>query len=96
MPAAILILLTGVFLVLQSDVYDFGSLFVTIGFFTVVVGALLGAFVFGPVSKRAADAIDAGDDTGAKAATGRLATFGVVDTLLVLATITVMVLRLAV
>jgi hypothetical protein len=96
MPAAILILLTGVFLVLQSDVYDFGSLFVTIGLFTVVVGALLGAFVFGPVSKRAADAIDARDDTGAKAATGRLATFGVVDTLLVLATITVMVLRLAV
>jgi hypothetical protein len=94
MPAAILILLTGIFLVLQSDVYGFGSLFVTIGFITIVIGALFGMFVFGPVSKRAADAIDAGDTGGIKAATGRLATFGVIDTILVLVTITVMVLRL--
>jgi len=94
MPAAILILLTGVFLVVQSEVYDFGSLFVAIGFVTIVIGALLGIFVFGPVSRRAADAIDAGDSEGTKAATGRLATFGVIDTLLVLGTITVMVLRL--
>lgn len=94
MPAAIVILVTGIFLVLQSDVYGFGSLFVSIGFVTIVIGALLGIFVFGPVSTRAADAIDAGDTAGAKAATGRLAAFGVIDTLLVLTTITVMVLRL--
>jgi uncharacterized membrane protein len=94
MPAAIIILLTGVFLVLQSDAYDFGSLFVGIGFLTIVIGALLGIFVFGPVSKRAADAIDAGDSAATKAATGRLAMFGVIDTLLVLTTITVMVVRL--
>jgi uncharacterized membrane protein len=94
MPAAIVILVTGISLVLQSDVYGFGSLFVSIGFVTIVIGALLGIFVFGPVSTRAADAIDAGDTAGAKAATGRLAAFGVIDTLLVLTTITVMVLRL--
>jgi uncharacterized membrane protein len=94
MPAALVILVTGIFLVLQSDVYGFGSLFVSIGFVTIVIGALLGIFVFGPVSTRAADAIDAGDTAGAKAATGRLAAFGVIDTLLVLTTITVMVLRL--
>jgi hypothetical protein len=94
MPAAIVILVTGISLVLQSDVYGFGSLFVSIGFVTIVIGALLGIFVFGPVSTRAADAIDAGDTAGATAATGRLAAFGVIDTLLVLTTITVMVLRL--
>ncbi|HEY6629254.1 MAG TPA: DUF2269 family protein [Acidimicrobiia bacterium] len=94
MPAAILILLTGILMVMQSDVYSFGSLFVTIGFITIVIGALFGKFVFDPVSKRAADAIDAGDEPGVKSATGRLATFGVIDTLLVLVTIAVMVLRL--
>lgn len=94
MPAAILILLTGIFLVLQSEIYGFGSLFVSIGFVTIVIGALLGIFVFGPVSAKAADAIDAGDAEGTKAATGRLAAFGIIDTLLVLTTITVMVLKL--
>lgn len=94
MPAAILIVVTGIFMVLQSDVYSFGSLFVTFGFVTVVIGALLGKFVFDPYSTRAADAIDAGDKAGTKAATGRLTTFGVIDTLLILATITVMVLKL--
>jgi hypothetical protein len=96
MPAAILILLTGVFMVLQSDVYSFGSLFVTIGFITILVGALFGKFVFDPVSKRAADAIDAGDTGRIKATTGRLATFGVIDTILILVTISVMVLRLTI
>lgn len=94
MPASILILLTGILMVMQSDVYSFGSLFVTIGFITIVIGALFGKFVFDPVSKRAADAIDAGDAAGIKAATGRIATFGVIDTLLILLTITVMVNRL--
>ena len=95
MPAAILILFTGIFLVLQSNsLYSFGSLFVSIGFVTIVIGALLGIFIFGPVSTRAADAIDAGDEASTKAATSRLAAFGVIDTLLVLTTITVMVLKL--
>ncbi|MDP9495319.1 MAG: DUF2269 family protein [Actinomycetota bacterium] len=94
MPAAILILVTGIVLVLQSEVYSFGSFFVTIGFTTIVIGALLGILVFGPVSNRAADAIDSGDEAGTKAATSRLATFGAIDSLLLLTTITVMVLRL--
>jgi len=94
MPAAILILLTGVILVLQSDAYDFDNLFVAIGFVTIAIGALLGTFVFGPVSQRAADAIDANDSAAIKASTGRLAMFGVIDSLLVLTTITVMVLKL--
>jgi len=94
MPAAIVIVLTGIVLVLQSEIYSFGTLFVSIGFATIVIGALLGIFVFGPVSTKAADAIDSGDEAGTKAATSRLATFGAIDTLLVLTTITVMVLKL--
>jgi len=94
-PAAILIVVTGIFLVLASEgAYSFGSTFVASGFTMIVIGAVLGSFVFGPVSERAADAIEASDGAAIKATTGRLATFGVIDTLLLLTTITVMVLKL--
>jgi hypothetical protein len=94
MPAAILILGTGIWMVLLEDAYGFGTLFVTIGFVMIVVGALLGIFVFDRGSERAAEAIEAGDQTASRSATGRLAAFGVLDTVLLLFTITAMVLRL--
>jgi hypothetical protein len=93
-PAAILILVTGVLLVLDSDAYGFGSLFVTIGFGMIVVGALFGQFVFGPGGEKAAEAVEAGDGPAIRKAVGRLTAFGVIDTLLLLFTITAMVLRL--
>jgi hypothetical protein len=94
MPAAILILATGIWMVLLVDAYGFGTLFVTIGFGMILVGALLGIFVFDPASERAADAIESGDQEAARSATGRVAAFGVLDTVLLLFTITAMVLRL--
>jgi hypothetical protein len=53
-------------------------------------------FVFDPGSEQAAQAIEAGDEPRIKAAKGRIATFGTVDTLLLVFTITAMVLRLGV
>jgi hypothetical protein len=94
MPVAILILGTGIWMVLISDVYSFANLFVGIGFAAIVVGALLGKFVFAPGSERAAAAIESGDSGAIRTATGRIAGFGVLDTLIILFTITVMVLRL--
>lgn len=95
MPASILILVTGIWMVLASEgAYSMGSTFVTIGFGMIVIGALLGIFVFDRGSERAATAIDAGDQSAVRSATGRLAAFGVLDTVLLLFTITVMVLRL--
>lgn len=94
MPAAILILATGIWMVLLLDTYGFDTLFVSIGFGMIVIGALLGIFVFDRGSERAATAIEAGDETAARSATGRLAAFGVLDTVLLLLTITSMVLRL--
>jgi uncharacterized membrane protein len=94
MPAAILILATGIWMVLLVDAYGFGTLFVTIGFGMILVGALLGIFVFDPASERAAAAIESGDQEAARSATGRVAAFGVLDTVLLLFTITAMVLRL--
>jgi hypothetical protein len=94
MPAAILILATGIWMVLLEDAYGFGTLFVTIGFGMIVIGALLGIFVFDRGSQQAASAIEAGDQSAIKSATGRVAAFGVLDTVLLLFTITAMVLRL--
>lgn len=93
-PAAILILISGVLLVLDSDAYGFGSLFVTIGFGMIVIGALFGKFVFGPGGEAAAVAVESVDGVAIKQAVSRLITFGLVDTLLLLFTITAMVLRL--
>lgn len=94
-PAALLILLTGVLMVLDDEAYGFGSLFVTIGFGMIVVGALFGQFVFGPGGDAAAEAVESGDREAIRSTVGRLTRYGVVDTLLLLFTITAMVLRLS-
>lgn len=93
MPAALTILITGVFLVLESEAYGFDSLFVGIGMGMIVVGAVLGVVVFAPVGRRAADEIESGGVRQARASVARLAGFGLLDTVLLLFTVIVMVLR---
>jgi hypothetical protein len=93
-PAAILILVTGVLLVLENEAYEFGTTFVTIGMAMIVVGAVLGMVVFGPGGEAAAVAVESGDVSRIRSAVARIAGWGIVDTLLLLVTITVMVLRL--
>lgn len=94
MPASVLLLASGVGLVVNSPVYGFADLFVTIGFTVIIIGAVLGMVVFGPAAERAARAIESGDAPTFKAATGRIARFGALDTVLVLVAITAMILRL--
>ena len=94
MPAAILILITGVALVIDSDVYGFGSTFVTIGFGMIILGGLAGIVVFAPGGERAAEAVESGDGGMIRSAVSRLTAWGLVDTLLLIFTITAMVLRL--
>lgn len=94
MPAAILILISGIFLVLQDDAYGFSSTFVAIGFGMIVVGAVLGMVVFAPSGRAAATAVESDDEPGLRRAAGRIARYGLIDTLLLLFTMTVMVLRL--
>jgi hypothetical protein len=93
-PAAILVLITGVLMVLDSEAYGFGELFVTIGFGMIVIGALLGQFVFGPGGEDAARAIESENRAAIRSAVGRITRFGLIDTILLLFTITAMVLRL--
>lgn len=92
-PASLLIVATGVVMVLDDDVIGFGTLFVTLGFAMVVVGAILGSFIFERGSNEAAEAIEAGDRDRVDRATSRLMAWGAVDTVLLIFTITVMVLR---
>jgi len=94
MPAAILILITGILLVIENEAYGFGSIFVTIGFGMIVVGAVLGMVVFGPGGDAAAEAVESGDQTRIRSAVARLTRWGLIDTLLLLFTITAMVMRL--
>lgn len=93
-PAGVTVLITGILLVLNSELYGFGSVFVTIGFVAVIAGAVLGSVVFGPNSLAIANALDSGDTAAAdrlREATGR---FGVLDTLILLFTIYAMVAKL--
>lgn len=93
-PAAVIILITGVLMVLDSEAYGFGTLFVTIGFGMIVIGALLGSLVFGPGGEQAAVAVESGDGNAIRRAVARLTRYGLIDTLLLLFTITAMVIRL--
>jgi hypothetical protein len=93
-PVGVTVLITGILLVLDSEVYGFGSVFVTIGFVAVIIGAVLGSTVFGPRSRAIAEAIDAGDQTSATAALRTTGMFGTLDTLILVFTIYAMVSKL--
>lgn len=91
-PAAVILLITGIFLVLDnSSAYEFSDPFVSLGFVMVIVGAALGILVFGPRGEKAAGAIEAGDDTEVQRQTTTLMQFGILDTVLLLVTIWAMV-----
>lgn len=95
-PAAIILLITGIWLVSQNDAVGFSASFVSIGFAMVIIGGVLGGTVFGPRGREAAALRDAGDDAGARAVESRLVAFGLLDTVLLLVTIAAMVWKLGV
>ena len=91
--AGVLVLVTGVLLVLREgdDGYEFSTTFVTIGFVAVVIGAALGMAVFGPGGRRLVAAIEEGDEVTEKSTIARLASFGVLDSLVLIVTMVAMV-----
>ncbi len=93
-PAAVIALITGVFLVIDGAQWDFEQSFVALGFITVIVGAVLGARIFGPLGRKVADLYDSGDATAAAAVQSKLGMWGYVDTALVVVTIYAMVSKL--
>ncbi len=93
MPAAVVALLTGVGLVawVDNSPYEMSDLFVSIGFLTVIVGSALGMALFAPQGRKAAEARESGDATLAALIETKLLIGGVLDTALVIVTITAMV-----
>ena len=85
-----LIGVTGVALVLDND-WSWSSGFVWVGIAVVVIGAVLGGAVFGPLAKRRASALETGDGATATAVQSRIIGFALLDTALVLTAILAMV-----
>lgn len=89
-PAGVLLLLTGIELIRRNG-YSYADTFVLIGIAMVVVGGALGATVFAPTGRAAADAIESGDVAAERRIMPRLQAFGILDTVLVLLTTYAMV-----
>lgn len=88
--AGVLIGVTGVILVLDND-WSWGAGFVWVGIAVVTVGAILGGAVFGPLAKRRAEALEAGDTATATSVQARIVGFALLDTALVLTALLAMV-----
>lgn len=92
MPASILTLLSGIGLVLVSDgAYSFGDLWVSIGFLSIIVAAVLGPVKFLPLSREIADAYEAGEVERAGAASQKIAMWSTVNTALIVIALVLMV-----
>ncbi|MEX2294025.1 MAG: hypothetical protein WD691_09590 [Acidimicrobiales bacterium] len=85
-----LIGVTGVLLVLDGD-WSWGSGFIWVGITVIAIGALTGVVGFGPLAKRRADALEAGDTAAADAAQARIIPLAFFDTALIVLTILAMV-----
>lgn len=92
-PATVLVLLTGIGLVLNSDAYDWGDLFVNIGLGVIIVNAVLAIGVQLPTGKRIVAAIEGADFPTAGGLARKAGKIGMTTTLLVLAATVVMVMK---
>lgn len=88
--AGVTIAVTGVLLVLDGD-WSWSSGFIWVGITVVVLGAVMGGTVFGPLARGRAEALEAGDQPLADAARSRMMPFAVLDTALVLTALLAMV-----
>lgn len=88
--AGLLIVVTGVGLVFESD-WPWSSGFIWVGIAVVVIGGVLGGGAFGPLAERRATALESGDIGAADSAQGRIIPLAILDTLLVLTAVLAMV-----
>ncbi len=91
MPAAILVLITGTWLVIDSAWAEFSHTFVSIGFSVIIIATILGMVVIAKIGRRATEAFAAGDDAAGNAEINRLLSWAVLDTVLVVVAIIAMV-----
>lgn len=89
-PAALLTLLTGIWLVALLE-YSYGDLFVTIGFTAVLVIAFGSFVVLLPTGRKMLAAMEAGDGAAARALAPRQGFVSVINALVLLVTFYAMV-----
>jgi hypothetical protein len=89
--AGIGVLITGILLVLDGEIYEFETTFVVIGIIAVVIGAMLGMAGFGPLSRKLLAAYDAEDAGAVKALTARFSLYGIIDTSILVVALVAMV-----
>jgi hypothetical protein len=90
MPASILILATGTWLVLETG-WEFSHGFVSVGFTVVIIGAVLGIVVFAKAGERASAAFAAGDDATGTAEVNKVIPWAILDSALIVVAIIAMV-----
>lgn len=93
--AFVVILLTGIYLVIASEAFTFGSGFVAIGFLGIIVGGALAGLVFSRRTKRVVGLLEEGDEAGAAPVALSMMPWAVVDTLVVAFVILAMVAKWA-
>ena len=89
-PVGGLIGVTGVLLVLDGD-WSWSSGFIWVGVVVIVIGAVMGVAVFGPLAQRRAVALESGDTASADRTQRSIVGFALVDTALILLAIAAMV-----
>jgi uncharacterized membrane protein len=88
--AGTLLGITGVLLVLDGD-WSWGSGFIWVGITVLVIGGVMGGVFFGPLAKRRAEALEAGDVAAADQAQARIIPLALLDTALILLALLAMV-----
>lgn len=91
MPAAILVLVTGTWLVIDSGWAEFSHAFVSVGFMVIIIATILGIVVIAKIGRRATEAFAAGDDATGNGEINKLIPWAVLDTVLVVIAIIAMV-----
>ncbi len=93
-PAAVIVLITGVLMVLDSVLYEFEQAFVIMGFVAVVIGAVLGTRVYGPGGTEVANLHDSGETEQATEKLTRILSIATAEVGFLLFTVWAMVTRL--
>ena len=92
-PAGLLTALSGILLVVFSDVYEWGDTFVTIGLTVVVIAGIIGGVVHRPDSDRMVTALQSADYDTAAVIGKREAIWGSVTIALLIVAVSVMVMK---
>lgn len=93
-PAAVLVLITGIWMVTRERVYEFEQAFVVIGFIAVALGAFLGIRIYGPAEEEIAQLHESGQAAKANERQLRLLTISAAEVAFLLFTVWAMVSRL--